>query len=417
MTPEIEQILKQQTITEEEPGTVLRDFQTLLEFIGPEGLPTSGKNLLLAMAKLAELDEQMTHPLQPRMKRPQQLHYPHIHGLYLLLRASGLGMAQGFGNSGRLILNSSLAGQWQLLNPTERYFNLLEAWLCRAEPSMLGENGGGWRGNMADFAMSLPRRVPPQGIQFHDEKALKNFGMFRSRQSYQLALLELFGLVGVDRRPPREGEDWPITAIRRRPFGDALLELFLSDLFRPIIEGELIIEPSEDEADADEESFGVERFGVFQPTLQPYFPEWQNNLVFEPPEFREGLYEFTASLSTSCWRRIAISADDTLDDLAWAIIDAFDFDGDHLYEFAFRDRYGRSLRVGCTDEDEVRTDEMQVGYLPLSEGQSMPFLYDFGTSWRFTVKLESVNPLEEEHPKPKVVARKGKAPEEYPSYE
>jgi hypothetical protein len=404
MTPEIEQILKQQTITEEEPGTVLRDFQTLLEFIGPEGLPTSGKNLLLPMAKLAELDEQMAFPLRPRMKRPQQIHYPHIHGLYLLLRASGLGIAQGFGKSGRLILNSPLSGQWQLLNPTERYFNLLEAWLCRSEPSMLGDRGG-WRGDVTDFAMSLPRRVPLQGIQFRDEKAQKNFGMFRSRQSYQLALLELFGLVEVERRNPREGEDWAITAIRRRPFGDALLELFLSDLLHPIIAGKLVIEQSEHEEDADEESFGAERFGVFQPTLQPYFPEWRNNLVFEPPEFREGLYEFTASLSTSYWRRIAISAYDTLDDLAWAIINAFDFDGDHLYEFTFRDRYGRFLRVGCTDEDEVRTDEMQVGHVPLSEGQSLPFLYDFGASWRFTVKLESVNPLEEENPKPKVVAK------------
>ena len=65
----------------------------------------------------------------------------------------------------------------------------------------------------------------------------------------------------------------------------------------------------------------------------------------------------------------------------------------------------------------MRTDDLQIGYLPLSEGQSMPFLYDFGASWRFTVKLESVNPLEDKDPKPKVVAKKGKAPEEYPSFE
>lgn len=31
-------ILRRQTITEMEPGTVLRDFQTLLDLIGPEGI-------------------------------------------------------------------------------------------------------------------------------------------------------------------------------------------------------------------------------------------------------------------------------------------------------------------------------------------------------------------------------------------
>jgi hypothetical protein len=163
----------------------------------------------------------------------------------------------------------------------------------------------------------------------------------------------------------------------------------------------------------------VRRFGNWQSALQPYFPEWRNNLVFEPPEFREGLYELTASLSSSCWRRIAISAYDTLDDLAWAIIDAFDFDGDHLYEFSFRDRDGTMTKVvrEVYDEDEVRTDEMQVGYLPLSEGQSILFWYDFGADWKFNVQLDGVGPLKEEHPEPKVVAKKGKAPEEYPSWE
>ena len=416
MTPEIEQILKQQTITEDQPGTVLRDFQSLLEFIGPEGLPTAGKNQLLPMAKLAELDEQMTHPLRPRMKRPQQLHYPHIHGLYLLLQASGLGIGQGFGKSGWLVVESSLYEQWQRLNPTERYFNLLEAWLLNGEPSMIGERGG-WGREVAHMAMMLPKQVPKKGMVIRDAKSLEEIGFYGNREYYQLALLELFGFVTIERQDPCEGENWAITAIHRVPFGDAMMELFKTDLFKQIIQGKLVIEPREDEEAIDIEAFRTKQFGVFQPTFQACFRDWQNNLIIEPPEFREGLYEFTASLSPSCWRRIAISAYDTLDDLAWAIIDAFDFDGDHLYEFTFRERDGSFLTVGYTGEDEVRTDEMQIGYLPLAEGQSMPFLYDFGDSWQFTVKLECVNPLQEESPKPKVVAKKGKAPEEYPSYE
>ncbi|MBT9316878.1 hypothetical protein IXB50_15725 [Leptothoe spongobia TAU-MAC 1115] len=42
------------------------------------------------------------------------------------------------------------------------------------------------------------------------------------------------------------------------------------------------------------------------------------------------------------WRRIAIPANLALDELAIAILDAYQFDYDHLYEFSDRDRTGRS---------------------------------------------------------------------------
>ena len=43
-------ILQQQTIDDEGPGTVVRDFATLLNFIGSEGIQASGTQSLLADA-------------------------------------------------------------------------------------------------------------------------------------------------------------------------------------------------------------------------------------------------------------------------------------------------------------------------------------------------------------------------------
>ena len=37
-------------------------------------------------------------------------------------------------------------------------------------------------------------------------------------------------------------------------------------------------------------------------------------------------------------------------------------------------------------------DEIPVGTLPLEPGQTMQLLYDFGDSWKFTVKLERIEP-------------------------
>lgn len=90
LTPDQIHSLKNQTFTDSEPGTLLKDFSTLLDFIGPTGIPVSGKNHLIAIKLLPQLNQLISHPLDVKLKRPQQKSFPHINGLYLLLRASGL---------------------------------------------------------------------------------------------------------------------------------------------------------------------------------------------------------------------------------------------------------------------------------------------------------------------------------------
>jgi hypothetical protein len=117
----------------------------------------------------------------------------------------------------------------------------------------------------------------------------------------------------------------------------------------------------------------------------------------------------------SVWRRIAVPAECELDALAWAIIGAFKFDGDHLYDFRFSGRDGSQVRVVCPhiEDAEAWTDEYSIGDLPLAEGQSMLFEYDYGTSWRFDVKLEKVGPPNARMKKPRVLESHGTPPKEY----
>ncbi|NOX53425.1 MAG: plasmid pRiA4b ORF-3 family protein, partial [Planctomycetes bacterium] len=133
-----DKVLERMTITEDSPGTILRDFETLLDFIGPDGIPASGKYHLLPMSRLRELDERMTRPLRPELKRPQQRSFPNLHGLCLLLRATCLAVPKETKRQARLVLEPDMLSQWQGLNATERYFNLLEAWLFRANPEVVG---------------------------------------------------------------------------------------------------------------------------------------------------------------------------------------------------------------------------------------------------------------------------------------
>ncbi|MFO1432147.1 MAG: hypothetical protein U1F76_18715 [Candidatus Competibacteraceae bacterium] len=119
-------ILRAQTITEDSPGTILKDFDILLDFIGPEGIETSGTYHFLPMKLLPDLNAHLSKPIQIDLKRPQQKSYPHIHGFYLLLRASGLAGIQQRGKKSYLLLDEPGLASWHSLNPTERYFTLFE---------------------------------------------------------------------------------------------------------------------------------------------------------------------------------------------------------------------------------------------------------------------------------------------------
>jgi hypothetical protein len=393
------QVFRQQQIDLEHPGTILRDFETLLDSFGTEGLPAPGKHYLLPQDVLVELDARMAKPLRLRMKRPQQRSYPHLNGLYLLLRATQLAVPKGTGKtSGRLVLDPAVLDAWRSLNSTEQYFNLLEAWLLRGRESMLGEReGGSLSGEMARHTIDVWNRIGEKGVQVRKERFDVFYGV---TARCMLALLELFGLADVNHGEPAEGESWQILAARRTPFGEAIFDTVLT--LQQVLSWTL--DSRDDQPD----------FGIWQPILQEHFPDWRGNLRLPEPEFRDGVYYFKVKLG-SPWRRIAISAYNTLDNLAWAIIEAYRFDGDHLYKFDFRQRDGSHAEVthSYVEDAKLHTNDYSIGDLPLEEGQSMEFLYDFGTSWRFDVKLEKVEPPNPRITKPRVVESHGKAPKEY----
>jgi hypothetical protein len=104
----------------------------------------------------------------------------------------------------------------------------------------------------------------------------------------------------------------------------------------------------------------------------------------------------------------------TLEDLSDAILRAFDFDDDHLYQFSYRDRFGRTVHIShAAIEALPSTGEVDVGEIPLRPGASMEYLFDFGDQWRFDVKLERIDPADDRIKKSKPLEEHGKAPLQY----
>ena len=405
LTDEHVRTLRALRVDENRPGTILHDFGALLAFVRGRDLPVSKAHQLLPLKVLPQTNALLRHPIEVRLQRPQLKSYPHVQGLYLLLRATGLGQIGGTPAKPLLLIDRSVHEAWSALNPTERYFTLLEAWLLRGRPEIVGERKGAFGFPMRQFAdaAALLHRAGAEGLPIADNDEAAWF-WYDAPGRMGIALLEMFGLATVVSRPPQDGEGWVVDCVYRTPLGGAVFALLHEAVFSDY-------EKVAELADTPQRSLGA-----LQPVFAPYVPQWQHSLALPSWVFRGGRHIFKVSLGRGLWRRIAIDAGEPLDVLAGAILDAYAFDHDHLYEFSYRNRFGVDESVHHPYMDEGPwTSEVRVGDVPLAVGQSMTYLFDFGDQWEFGVTLEQIEPAGEGPDRPAVLDGRGDAPEQYPS--
>jgi hypothetical protein len=105
------------------------------------------------------------------------------------------------GGKPRLLLDPAMLVEWDRLNPTERYFNLLEAWLRIASAEILGD--AHWnREKMLLPCVRAWQSTLEKGQRFDTQYPQYVCVSGIDRDFYNLALLDLFGLMEVE-PPPR----------------------------------------------------------------------------------------------------------------------------------------------------------------------------------------------------------------------
>jgi hypothetical protein len=286
-TPSAEdrQILTAQTIDDHGPGTVLRDFDTLLDVVGVRGIAVTSQKHLLPLNALVPLNARMTRPIELGLKRPQQRSYPHLNALYLLLRASGLTTIEGRGTQWRLVLDPAVLESWRGLNPSERYFTLLETWLLRGRPELLDPDAGLYFPAPIGEWKQFVAEIPDQGRRIagdpEEEALVKN-----APGLLTIGMLDLFGLITVEPGMPVVGKGWCMARVHRTPWGDALLHVL-----SPV----LLSMPFLIRLDSDIDA----AFGELQELLYPWFPAWRLNLKHPEAAFHDGTYIFKVS-----WGRV-----------------------------------------------------------------------------------------------------------------
>ncbi|MCL2166581.1 MAG: plasmid pRiA4b ORF-3 family protein [Clostridiales bacterium] len=100
----------------------------------------------------------------------------------------------------------------------------------------------------------------------------------------------------------------------------------------------------------------------------------------------------SVSIGPGYYRHMQIGEGATLYALSNAILNAFDFDDDHLHSFFMSNRpWDRNSAFVCPLEDLEgalgHTDEVKLSALHLSKGAKFLYLFDYGDEWRFYIKV------------------------------
>ncbi len=126
-------------------------------------------------------------------------------------------------------------------------------------------------------------------------------------------------------------------------------------------------------------------------------------------------------------RTIQIRGDQTLEDLHHVIFKAFDREDEHLYEFNLgvgpEDRTAiyslHNNMQGSVFDEEIAGDvaTVTIESLGLKVGRAFGYLFDFGDNWLHQINVIGIENCSGSGKYPKIVARVGKSPSQYPDIE
>lgn len=128
-------------------------------------------------------------------------------------------------------------------------------------------------------------------------------------------------------------------------------------------------------------------------------------------------------------RTIEILGEQTLEDLHFAIFDAFGRDDEHMYEFQFGKKpYDRGAKCYVLpetadyglDEDSPRLadlTETTIDSLGLRVRKQFYYRFDYGDEWWHRVKVKAIGGASPEAKYPRVTERVGESPPQYPDWD
>lgn len=124
---------------------------------------------------------------------------------------------------------------------------------------------------------------------------------------------------------------------------------------------------------------------------------------------------YPAGRSREVYRTVVISGAATLNELCSAILDAFDFIDEHMYEFCMDNRMYSGDAYQSDPEGDEPSADIKIDRLKLTQGQNFSLHYDFGDDWMFTIHVQKISNTATVE-KATVIKSKGQI-EQYPDWD
>ncbi len=368
----------------------LRDFDAFLGCLDKHPASLSKTKNQPATKWVKAANSQLSKPDTLTLQRPMFAHYAQIMGLFLLARSSGLAsIQQNSKGSKTLCLVASVYQQWQEMNDIERYFSLLEAWINRGHAQGVGEN-----------LRALDDRFLPGYLMIFGDRdiwqgkaASEPAYWLRKGKTFNLAILNMTGLGECQFGDNNQ----TVHSLKLTPWG----QLFLGACRQAFIDS-----LREDEYEDDFEQIDL------LATIKSIRPDVKHLIIQPKPEIAES-YDLMVALGNTCSRTLKVSANHLLDGVATAILNAFDFDNDHLYHFQHTNGFGAQKVFAHPEAYDANgwTDETRLCQLHPVPGMEITFLFDYGDRWEFDIIVGQGS--EEVVKEITVIDRQGEAPEQY----
>lgn len=124
---------------------------------------------------------------------------------------------------------------------------------------------------------------------------------------------------------------------------------------------------------------------------------------------------YPAGMGREVYRNIEICGDRTLDQLCRAIMEAFDFMDEHMYEFCMDNRMYSQYAYQSDPEGDEPSTSITLDQMGLRPKQKFSLHYDFGDDWMFAITVTKITEVEEAFCT-RIVKSKGSI-EQYPDWD
>ena len=387
--------VEQKEIILEGKETIVENINRVISYIQEHKVLATKGRQYFAIKHIKDLNAILIKPLDIFSLRPMQRSYPNINGIYLILRTMGMLSFKITKREIVMSINEELFKSWNSLNTTEQYFTLLENWLIYSKPNETIE--------ASNRALPLAEMIRffTSGSTFSKIQMIESLSF--SPEYYNLALAEMFGFIDISTVTPTKKVRWNIVDIKVKPLVKQILELLKPEDNHMLMQ--LIFNPPER--------------GYTKDIFNPYCKDYKQTLHYPLTHDKNGIFRLKISLG-KVYRTIDISSEVDFENLASIILELFNFDNDHLYEFRFINNFGQKESIKHPevnlDDGKAWAYKFYLKDLPLEEQNSFTFIFDFGDWWEFDIFIEKIEEgkyIENV----KLLKSVGEAPEQYPDYE